>query len=745
MSSSEKHLYEFGEFRLDTAERLLLRGSEPVPLPPKVFDTLVLLVQNGGHLLEKDQLMRELWPDAFVEDVNLSVNISALRKVLGETENGEGYIDTVPKRGYRFTAQVSELESGNEELVVHNRVRRRIISEERESSVPVFGEEGKWKQIRELEVAATSESDKHLADGLRQHKTAALSGLALIVVIVAGVLFGLYRSISERSVRKDSPFQTMKIDRLTNSGRAVDATVSPDGKYVVYVMVDLGQQSLWLRQVAVASNVQIVPPDDVRYRGMTFSSDGNFIYYVSEQQGAAELYQMPVLGGAPRKLIFDIDSPVTLSPDGKRLAFLRGYPSEGQSALMVANADGTSEQKLAIRRNPDFFSGANNAPAWSPDGQVIACSAGTTGAEGSYMMVLQVRIQDGVATPMTSQRWRWVGRMAWFPDGKELIFTAQEQESSPSQTWYLSYPGGELHRITNDLNDYHSVSLTADGASLVTTQSDLLSSIWIAPSGDTEHAKKIRSSNDDGGEGISWTPDGRIVYASRATGHSDIWIMHQDGSNQKQLTADGSNNKWPAASADGRYIVFTSDRAGLQNIWRMDVDGNNLRQLTQGRGEGLPDCSPDGQWVVYRSVLGKKTLFKVSIDGGEPVPVNNNASSRPAISPDGKWIACAYFGDPERIKTAIYPFTGGEPAKILDLSPLSFYMRWTPDSRALAYIDRQSHFNIVSQPVDGGSSTQLTNFSSDHIFGFAWSGDGKQLALVRGNVTSDVVLISNFR
>src|SRR5437870_955636 len=113
MSSSEKHLYEFGEFRLDTTERLLLRNGQPVSLPPKVFDTLVVLIQHSGHLLDKDQLMHELWPDAFVEDVNLSVNISVLRKALGESENGQRYIETVPKRGYRFTAQVSELESGN--------------------------------------------------------------------------------------------------------------------------------------------------------------------------------------------------------------------------------------------------------------------------------------------------------------------------------------------------------------------------------------------------------------------------------------------------------------------------------------------------------------------------------------------------------------------------------------------------------------------------------------------------------
>jgi len=509
-------------------------------------------------------------------------------------------------------------------------------------------------------------------------------------------------------------------------------------------MADSGQQSLWMRQVAAASNIQIIPPADIRWLGLTISTDGEYLYYLAGEQAIGVLYEMPILGGLPRRLVSDIDSLVTLSPDGKRLAFLRGYPAAGQSALIVAKADGASELKLSIRNDPDFFSGVEDAPAWSPDGTLIACPAGTTGADGAYMGVLEVRVQDGSAKFLTPQRWWRVGRMAWLRDGSGLVFTGQAQESDPSQLWYLSYPGGEVRRITNDLNDYRSVSLTADGSSVVTLQSGLLSSIWIAPNGDTQHAKDIHANNADGVEGVSWTADGRLVYTSRASGHSDIWIMDQDGGNQKQLTADGSNNKWPVASADGRYIIFMSDRAGLQNIWRMDIDGNNLKKLTVGGSEWQPDCSPDSQWVIYRSGFGKHTLWKVSIDGGEPVQLNDNASSRPAISPDGKWIACAYF-ERERIKTAVYPFAGGEPVRVLDVSSPNFYVRWTPDGLALAHIDRQTHRNIVSEPIDGGPPKPLTNFQSDHIFRFAWSRDGKQLALVRGNVTSDVVLIRNFR
>jgi Tol biopolymer transport system component/DNA-binding winged helix-turn-helix (wHTH) protein len=737
--SSEKHLYEFGEFRLDTAERLLLRNGEPVSLPPKVFDTLVVLVQNGGHLLDKEKLMRELWPDAFVEDVNLSVNISVLRKALGESDAGEGFIQTVPKRGYRFVAQVTELDGDNEDLIVHSRIRARVVTEETEASNDLAAVRSAREQRKELE--APGSLDRRFVQQAKPRHPFALVALVVLVIAIAGAAFGLYKLVSRRAA---SAFERMKVTRLTNSGKAVDGAISPDGKYVVYVLADSGQQSLWLRQVAAASNVQIVPPSDLKYDRLTFSSDGNFIYYVSKRKNIAELYQMPALGGAARKLIEDIDSLITISPDSTRLAFLRGYPSEGQSALMVANADGTSEQKLTIRQRPDFFSATDDNPAWSPDGTLLACPAGTIGAKGSYMFLLGVRTKDGSAAPLTSQHWWRVGRMAWLRDGKGLIFTAQEQESSPSQIWQLSYPSGDVHRITNDLNDYSSVSVTGDGASLVTVQSGLLSSIWIGATEDLEHAKRIQSNNADGLEGIAWTPDGRVVFASRATGHSDIWITNQDGSNQKRLTADGSNNKWPVASADGRYIVFMSNRAGPENIWRIDIDGNNVKQLTAGGNEWFPDCSPDSQWVVYRSGFGKRPLFRVPIDGGEPVPINDRASSGPAVSPDGKWIACAYFDDPKGLKTAIYPFTGGEPARILNLFS-NFYVNWTPDSHALAYISPRSNFNLESQPIDGGQPTTLTKFTLDRIFRFAFSRDGKQLAMTRGNLSRDVVLISNFK
>jgi len=331
--------------------------------------------------------------------------------------------------------------------------------------------------------------------------------------------------------------------------------------------------------------------------------------------------------------------------------------------------------------------------------------------------------------------------MAWLRDGSGIVFAANEDVASPSQIWYLSYPGGELHRITNDLNEYLDLSLTADSSALVTVQYELVSNIWAAPNENTNRAIQITSSKFDGLNGISWTPDGKIVYDSAATGHLDLWMIEANGKGEKQLTSDAGNNSCPSVSPDGRYVVFVSDRTGTNHVWRINTDGSNSTQLTNGGGESNPQCSPTGQWVVFNSRSTGTPLLKVPIDGGEPVPIVEKNSDLVAISPEGKWVASLHFEN-AKTNTAIYPFEGGEPHQIMNIN--SYYFRWTPDGRSLAYVDDRNPSAIIIQPIDGGSPRQLADFKPEKIFSFAWSRDGKQLALARGPVNSDVILIRNF-
>ncbi|HEV8138921.1 MAG TPA: protein kinase [Pyrinomonadaceae bacterium] len=568
-------------------------------------------------------------------------------------------------------------------------------------------------------------------------------GLLALLVAVAGLMVGLYKLLGHKAAQPGadqtwSSFQQMKMTKLTSTGKAADAAaISPDGKWVVYAVQDGLQESLWMRQVLTSSNVQIVPPADVLYLGLTFSPDGTYLYYIaSDKTNPYTLFRMPALGGTATKLITDIDSNVTFSPDRKQFAFVRGYPSAGKIDLIVANADGTGERPLATRPiSPGNF----GDPAWSPDGKIIAYPVESSDTNG--WTIQQVKVADGSVTTISPQRWWQPDYLRWFPDGSRLMFSAQESIASPSQIWYLSYPGGETHRVTNDLNDYVGVSLSSDPAVLITLQSENVSNIWIAPNNNLRQAHQITTSKLDGTQGLSWTPDGKIVYASGASGRWDLWITDTNGTSAKQLTADAGNNLSPSVSPDGQYIAFVSDRTGSKHIWRIDIDGSNAKQLTNDRGEWNPQFLPNSQGVLYETT--KAGFWKVPIDGGQPLlQVSVTSSAGIAISPDGKWVAASYW-EPLARKTAIYPVEGNASQKILDI--LTLLTRWTPDGHALATVDENNNSTIMSYGIDDGSRKQLIDVAPDKIFSFAWSRDGKQLAVARGRVSKDVVLITNFK
>ncbi len=624
--------------------------------------------------------------------------------------------------------------------------KRRIeLAEDREQTSGEAKGEATWPFAAETDQAAaqrTNSSAKIIFSEIKRHKLGVAATLAALITIAGGAGFWLYKLIGQKS---STPSYGLKFTRLTSTGKATRAAISPDGKYVVYAQDEGGQQSLWVTQVAASSNVQIVPPTEVNYQGITFAHDGNFIYYVrvDKENPSGALWHSPVLGGNARKLFVNISSPITLSPDGKQLAFVRG------DALTIANPDGSEEKKLAAPRYPDGFSAGG--PAWSPDGKIIACGQRHyTG--GLYRNVVGVRVADGTEQPITSRRWApdatTPTRVAWLSENSGVLATLAEPGGSLTQIWYLAWLGDETRSVTNDLNGYADLTLTADFGALAAVRSDRVVNLWIAPNGDTSRVRQITSgtAREDGVRGLSWTPDGKIVYRSNAGGNPDVWITAADVTGNKQLSANPTVNGAAAVSPDGRYIVWNSRQEGRGNIWRMEIDGSNPKKLTNGSGELFPQVSFDGQWVVYG--VQDSPLWKTSVDGGEPVQLTEKSAMRPVFSPDGRFIACNYRDEasgPYRV--AVIPFAGGPPTRIFDIwgghdQPL----QWTPDGRAIAFIRTTNGVsNLWAQPLNGGQQKQLTDFKDQRIFNFAWSRDGKQLALSRGVINSDVVLMTGFR
>jgi TolB protein len=330
------------------------------------------------------------------------------------------------------------------------------------------------------------------------------------------------------------------------------------------------------------------------------------------------------------------------------------------------------------------------------------------------------------------------------------MMVAADEETSLSQIWHVAYPTGETRKVTNDLNDYSDLSVTADGRAMTVAQSDRQANIWIVPEMDASRARQITNSNYDGVQGFSWTPDGRIIYSTQTGATENLRLSDADGTHQRQLTESAGFSRSAVVSPDGKTIVFVLLHNGEQHLWAMDADGSSLRQLTDGVRDTGPVFSADGQWVIYKSYTeGNPNLYKISLTGGQPIRLTDKISGSPAISPDGKLIACSYREEAlSPVKIALVSTNGGAPIKLLDLNPMPArgLFRWTRDGQALAYINvRGGVSNIWLQPVDGGQPRPLTDFKQDRIFWFDFSPDGRTLAVARGRVLNDVVLINSVK
>ena len=602
-------------------------------------------------------------------------------------------------------------------------------------------------------IGAITES---LSVEIKRHKFGAALALVVIAVVLAAGGFGIYKLATTRE-NKVAHFSEVNLLRLTNSGNAIDATISPDGKYIIYVLSDRSSQSLWIRQVSAANDKQIVPPARVGYFGLTFSPDGSEIYYVLKANlDAGTLYRIPTLGGAPVKLLEKIDSPVSFSPDGKQFAFVRAnYPQTGHSSLVIANADGTGERDLVLKTFPDrfapiFFTG----PSWSPDGEMIATSITTLGG-GSK--VVSFSVADGKEQFVSQHQWIFTGRVQWLPDMSGLLVVAGENPGA-TQLWLLNYPAGTARRVTNDLSHYRAIGLTQDGKQFATVQAQGLVNLWIVPEGQSAEGNRLPTGNvsfySSSGNNVAWTSDGRIVFVSNEGGNANIWITspEDNGSERKQLTANGAMNFSPVVTPDNKYIVFSAWREGIKNLWRMNLDGSNLTQLTPGVADSFPSVSPDSRWVFYTAPFDKKPgLWKISIDGGTPVRVVDHVATMGKPSPDGKLIAYSFPESPDPTappnRLALVSADGTQQLKTFEMQTsgtVLSMMDWSHDGKSIIYtVSANNVSNLWSQPIAGGPPKQITDFKEMLITSFAWSPDGKRLACTRGNLVRDAVLIKD--
>ncbi|HEY9401997.1 MAG TPA: protein kinase [Pyrinomonadaceae bacterium] len=572
--------------------------------------------------------------------------------------------------------------------------------------------------------------------------------VALGVVALAAVAGLAWRAFSRRPDAHFLPGR-FTVRNFSESGRVSEAAISPDGRFVVYVTnEDDGRQQVWQKQVATADKIPLPQLVQGNYRGLVISPDANYIFYsLFRNAPHGELFRVSLPAATDtRRLLQDVDPPITLSPDGRRFAFIR-QNHDRPHELIIAN----TEDGMPLRVMPESRLSPGGV-AWSPRDDIIACSVRVQEGGEDYVSVVGFGAGDGRPYTLTTHRWKRVQRLTWLAGMDGLLLVATDEKSLLPQVWYLSYPGDDARRITNDIGEYHALSVSRDSSVIAATTS--MRSARVSVSGlDGSAATTVASGRDEGFYGVAWTPDGHIVYTSTAGGSRDLWLMNRDGSAQRRLTYEGLNNRYPAVSPDGRHVVFVSDRDGATKIWRINMDGTEPMALTEGPDDAFPSISPDGRWVVYSAHVGdRKSLFRVPLEGGTPVRLTQYLATWPAVSPDGQLIACLYRTDPgtAEVKLAVIPFDGGEPLHLFNLPKgisqppalISAGFHWSRDGRAVLYVtNADGASNIVSQPLSK-PPRQLTNFRSDLIFWFDPSRTDDSLLYSRGQYTHDVVLIS---
>jgi DNA-binding winged helix-turn-helix (wHTH) protein/Tol biopolymer transport system component len=727
----------FGEFTLDPRTGELRINGTISYLQDKPLQVLILLLEHPGQLVTRDELVKRLWSaDTFVDfDQSLNKAVNRLREALEDSTEHPRFIETLPRRGYRFIAPVT-IEHHRESVVADTATVSSPRAHEWPTN-PVRAE----RQSSGLEAVPVARPQPPIA--LRNWKQM-LAMVAIAFVVIAGLCVG----VSLWRLRNSSfNLQKMQITKLTQAGNAGPVAISPDGRYVVYGLDSKQGTALWLRQVATHSEVQILAPEAVEYEGLSFSPDGNYVYFVHSGTKVTDfryLYMMPALGGPVRLLATDVDSPVSFSPDGRQFVYTRGDAKRGDCELRLANADGSNNRLLAIV--PETYTGFQPGAAWSPDGRTIAASFQLYGKRAGYALKL-VSIRDGSVGELYSTNY-WIGRPLWLPEGNGLLVPLGERTKG-GQLWKISYPQAQASRLTNDLADYDiQIDATRTAQTVAATQLKLVSNVWVAPAGNLSGGRQITFGEPPTVTAAA-SPEGKI-FAAR--GNGELMIMNADGS-QATPVPDAPNVNYLAAC--GRYFLFTSVQPGKAGLTRVDADGSNSTILVAKGMLGSPVCSPDLQSVFYVDWSPSNKIWRVSIEGGSPTLVasglGSEIDSRLVISPDGKFLAYGFVEDnPEPVnKLAVIPVDGTSPARILEVPDWTFEnacLRWSPDGKRLQSLaTKDTVTNIWELPLSGGKPKQLTNFTSGLIIDFNWFQDGKQLLLARGEMKSDVVLIGNFR
>lgn len=732
MSNEFNNLYEFGDFRLNTETNTLWRENELIQLSAKAAELLRLIVEKQGEVVSKDEIFSKVWAETFVEEGVLTQNIYTLRQALGTDENGKPLIENLKRRGYRITIPVKtngNLLTQNPQIILATQTRTEIIEEYIETDSPKLLIGNKPFYRRKSTVFFCS---------------------GLIFILFAS--FVCYRMFRQKVRTYFQPsVENVQFLKVTDTGNIDYPSLSPDGNMCVYSR----QKSLYLKDIVSNKEIKLDVPSVENFSSVQFSPNGDSIFFRNSEipRRVANILQVSRFGGETKLIAEKTWANFAVSPDSKYIAFIRNF--SGHQILYLKNLENSEEREFHTRFYPENFYYLAT-PSWSPDGKKIAFIAQAAEERSTKLFVADV--QTGTVEEIKSNRLRQFDSAVWLPDGETLIVLAKEL-GRESQVWKLFYPGGEVQRISNGLNSFEKVSISADGKKILAMQSVHNSNIYIADSKNIAEQQALTTSNSGnfGETSLDWIGNEKIIYASsdEKNPSANLSTINISDKTRQILTSNTEfQSDYAKTAADGK-IFFLANRGRLINIWRMDNTGENLKQITDSK-DGLrlyPTPSPDGNFVYYLHRTRENSSIKRFnlIEQKEEVFFSRE-DTVPAgflsISSDGKYLVFLNLknsiesaDEESNFQATVVPTENPNEVKFYKIQRYKNSIKFSPDGMGLDYAFGNK---LVRQDLQTGEIKELISFPQEQIFNFSWSKDGSKLAISRGQQYRDAVLLTEF-
>jgi Tol biopolymer transport system component/DNA-binding winged helix-turn-helix (wHTH) protein len=732
MESNAPQVFEFGDFKIDIRRRLLYKKNLPVNISSKNFELLYYLVQNEGRILSHDELLDAVWEGTFVEQSNLKKGISALRHILGETPDSSLYIKTIPRKGYSFVASVRAISTDSSNQLFQFAATETIIEEEIiEDDEPQILP---GKAQLQLDGKTNSGNTKYLVVG----------SIVFAVLLLSGFFWWYFLSNPKTTFFSEIRSETIKPQRLSTNGDVSEICISPDGKFFVYaIQEDDGKQSLWLRRIGATNPISLISPALVNFTGIVVSPENDLIYYTtSSEKNFYSLYQIPILGGSSRKITDNISSTITFSPDKQKIAFARDLVGKGRS-LVIFDLQSNKEEKEIFE-----VSGDNHgliSPKWSPDGKKFVFIASEKLSTGRVWTIREIPVEGGTPRNIIKPQKGKIYDVEWLNDQSGFIVSSDLDDARQSQIFKINYANGEKIRVTNDLMDYASFSLSTDGKSILVAQEERKADLWTAAFPKFNEAVQL-TKNISLPFRFKTLPDGNYLGEVVENGIQTLSIIDQNTGNAQPFLQQPDVDRSPSVSPDGNTIIFLSRRSGSDQIWQTDINGNNPQKLTDEKSFIFnPRFSPDGN-NIYFERYGETfyNLVKIPREGGESTIVFPESSSYYDISADGKFLTHGSYEEKTRKwKILLRSFPDMAIIKVFDAANSGF-IKFTPDGNGLLFTPSealQDGGNLWLQPIDGTPAKPLFELKGDRIFWADFSQDGKKIAFTRGQSKSSAVLL----